>query len=281
MNIFSIIKNYKIYLLLLLVFSLSNCTTAEILKGVYKNSQDRKNDYGGVYKVGNPYKIAGKWYYPKEEDDYSEIGVASWYGEKFNKKLTANGEIFDKDIVSAAHRTLPLPSMVRVTNLENGRKLMIRVNDRGPFAHDRIIDLSEEAAKELGVWNNGTAKVKVEFDSNATRKMFAQKDHDHYVNKKYYKKTANVKKYNRNIDAHKYKNNKSYIQTGAFSTLHNANLMKKRLNSLENVFVENIISRGKRIYRVKVGPFSNEKKANTILSKLSGLGFTDAVITKN
>lgn len=274
MRIFFTKRFYKIYLLLICVAGLSNCTTAEILTGVYKNSQDRKNEYGGVYKVGNPYKIDGKWYYPKEDEDYSEIGVASWYGQKFHNKLTANGEIFNKDIVSAAHRTLPLPSMVRVTNLENGKKLMIRVNDRGPFAHDRIIDLSEEAAKELGVWRNGTAKVKVEFDKGATHKMFAQKDHENYSNKKIYKK-------NKSFSSNSYKNNISYIQTGAFSTLHNANLMKKRLNSLENVFVENVISRGKRIYRVKVGPFSNENKANNILSKLSVLGFKDAVITKN
>ena len=89
---------------------------------------------GGVYKVGKPYKIMGKTYYPKEDYDYSEVGIASWYGSDFHNKKTTNGERYDMNTLTAAHRTLPLPSIVKVTNLENGRSLVLRVNDRGPYA---------------------------------------------------------------------------------------------------------------------------------------------------
>lgn len=269
--------------ILLSIFFLSNCTTAEIIKGVYKNATDEKYEYSGVYKVGNPYKIDGKWYYPKEESDYSEIGIASWYGAEFHNKLTANGELFDKNIVSAAHRTLPLPSIIKVTNLENGENLLVRINDRGPFAHNRILDLSEAAAKELGIWKKGTAKVKVEFDKRATNKMFAQKDHEDYIKNANYKDFSDIKDYKRKYKNIKYKSqhNEQYIQMGAFSSLHNANLMKKMLKSINNVFIEDVISKGRKIYRVKVGPFSNENKANVVLSKISKLGFKNAIIIEN
>ncbi|MGY8959505.1 MAG: septal ring lytic transglycosylase RlpA family protein [Alphaproteobacteria bacterium] len=116
----------------------------------------------GRYKVGNPYKIGDVWYYPKVDYTYRETGIASWYGDAFHGKDTANGEIFDMNAVSAAHRTLPLPSVVRVINLKNGRALKVRVNDRGPFARGRIIDLSRRAAQLLGFERQGTAKVRVE-----------------------------------------------------------------------------------------------------------------------
>ena len=114
------------------------------------------------YKIGNPYEIDGIWYYPERDLNYSSTGIASWYGSKFHGKLTANGEIFNKNIISAAHRTLPMPSMVRVTNLNNGKVLNIRINDRGPYIHGRIIDLSEKAAELLGFKDLGIARVKVQ-----------------------------------------------------------------------------------------------------------------------
>ncbi|MFO1066964.1 MAG: septal ring lytic transglycosylase RlpA family protein [Geminicoccaceae bacterium] len=117
----------------------------------------------GSYKVGKPYQIDGKWYYPKFDPEYDEVGVASWYGDAFHGLSTANGEVFDKNRISAAHPTLPLPSLVRVTNLENGRSVVLRVNDRGPFVDDRLIDLSEAAARELGYQRTGLARVRVQF----------------------------------------------------------------------------------------------------------------------
>jgi rare lipoprotein A len=117
----------------------------------------------GIYKVGNPYQVAGQWYYPQEQPGYDETGIASWYGSEFHGRLTSNGEIFDRNLVSAAHPTLPLPVNVRVTNLDNGRSLVVRVNDRGPFKKGRLIDLSEHAADLLGYRAGGTARVRVTF----------------------------------------------------------------------------------------------------------------------
>lgn len=117
----------------------------------------------GQYKVGQPYQVGGIWYVPREQPDYDKTGTASWYGEQFHMKATANGERFDMATVSAAHTTLPLPSMVEVTNLDNGAKLVVRVNDRGPFVGDRIIDLSREAARQLGFDRQGLAQVRVRY----------------------------------------------------------------------------------------------------------------------
>lgn len=118
---------------------------------------------GAHYKVGKPYQVGGIWYVPREQPDYDETGIASWYGPGFHMKATANGETFDSALVSAAHTTLPLPSWVEVTNLENGRKMEIRVNDRGPFVAGRIIDLSQEAARQMGFEQKGTARVRVRY----------------------------------------------------------------------------------------------------------------------
>ena len=122
---------------------------------------------GGGYKVGKPYQVRGQWYYPAEQPDYDETGIASWYGDAFNGKPTANGETFDMNRLSAAHKTLPLPSLVEVTNLDNGRSMQLRVNDRGPFVDDRIIDLSRAAAEELGVLRPGLARVRVRYVGRA------------------------------------------------------------------------------------------------------------------
>lgn len=114
-------------------------------------------------KVGKPYEINGRWYTPKVDPDYDEVGTASWYGAAHQGKPTANGERFDRFEVSAAHKTLPLPSIVEVTNLANGKRLKVRINDRGPFVDGRIIDLSQEAAKKLGFEKQGVAKVRVRY----------------------------------------------------------------------------------------------------------------------
>jgi len=116
----------------------------------------------GFYKVGQPYQIDGKWYYPGINWSYNETGIASWYGRDFNGKYTANGERYDMNTLTAAHRTLPMPSIVEVTNLDNGRSIQLRVNDRGPYARDRILDVSRRAAQLLGFENAGTAHVRVQ-----------------------------------------------------------------------------------------------------------------------
>ena len=117
--------------------------------------------------LGNAYQIAGRWYKPEEDPDYDRVGTASWYGARFQGRLTANGEVFDRTALSAAHPTLPLPSYVRVTNLENSRSVMVRVNDRGPFSDGRLIDVSEQTAELLGFKQNGMAQVRVEYVDKA------------------------------------------------------------------------------------------------------------------
>ncbi|MGB8274565.1 MAG: septal ring lytic transglycosylase RlpA family protein [Alphaproteobacteria bacterium] len=125
----------------------------------------------GVYKVGKPYQVDGVWYYPQEDYSYSATGIASWYGPDFHGKTTSNGEIFDMNEVTAAHKTLPLPSIARVTNLENGRSLLVRVNDRGPFVNGRIIDVSRRTAQLLGFEAAGTAKVRVDVVADQSRAL--------------------------------------------------------------------------------------------------------------
>ncbi|WEX07189.1 septal ring lytic transglycosylase RlpA family protein [Chelativorans sp. AA-79] len=118
---------------------------------------------GGRYQVGKPYQIKGRWYRPKEDPDYVAEGKASWYGDAFHGRLTANGEVYDMTHLSAAHPTMPLPSYARVTNVNNGSSVVVRVNDRGPFAKDRVIDLSKRAAELLDYKHAGVARVRVEY----------------------------------------------------------------------------------------------------------------------
>jgi rare lipoprotein A len=139
---------------------------------------------GGHYKIGRPYQIANKWYRPSVDRKYDRVGIASWYGVPFHGRKTANGEIFDMDSLTAAHPTLPLPVLARVTNLENGRSLVVRINDRGPYRHNRIIDLSRKTATQLGFKHKGTARVRVQYmrdaplngDDRYERKVLANAD---------------------------------------------------------------------------------------------------------
>jgi rare lipoprotein A len=121
----------------------------------------------GVYKIGQPYQIDNVWYYPQEQPLYDETGIASWYGPNFYGRKTANGEIYDGNQFTAAHKTLPMPVNVRVTNLDNGRSLVVRVNDRGPFSRGRIIDLSRRSAEALGMIQQGVARVRVTYVGRA------------------------------------------------------------------------------------------------------------------
>ena len=135
-----------------------------------KRVATQKGDFkkgGGSYKIGKPYKVAGRTYVPKHQPSYNKVGKASWYGDDFHGRLTANGEIFDMSSLTAAHPTLPLPSYVRVTNLKNGKSTLVRVNDRGPYAHNRIIDLSKRVAQKLDFINDGIANVRVQYVGKA------------------------------------------------------------------------------------------------------------------
>ena len=131
---------------------------------------------GGRDQTGQPYKVKGRWYYPKEDKKYVKVGHASWYGEAFHGRLTANGEVYDQYAISAAHQSLPLPSFIHVTNLDNGRTLVVRVNDRGPFVGDRLLDLSYGAAARLGIVEDGVVRVKIELINAASPLLLSSRN---------------------------------------------------------------------------------------------------------
>jgi len=122
---------------------------------------------GGIYKVGTPYRVGGSWYVPREDTSYDRSGIASWYGNAFHGRRTANGEIYDMHALTAGHPTLPMPSYAYVTNLDNGRTILVRINDRGPYVNDRLIDLSWRSATELGFSRHGLARVRVRYAGRA------------------------------------------------------------------------------------------------------------------
>ncbi len=155
------------------ILCLNACTTGTPeLSGMSPEAQAKIiKSYGGIYKIGKPYKVMGRWYYPKEDYNYKEEGIASWYGEDFNGKKTANGERYNMNTLTAAHRTLPLPCIVKVTNLQNGRSIVVRVNDRGPYVKERIIDLSKRGATLLGYMGQGTTRVRVEIMAKESKQL--------------------------------------------------------------------------------------------------------------
>ena len=279
----------KFLLHILSLFLLVGCSETTFLI----NSAKRIGSWGDepVYKVGNPYKINGQWYYPSVDYQYDEIGIASWYGPGFHGKTTANGEIFDQNKISAAHRTLPMPSIVKVTNLENGKVLdKVRINDRGPFARNRIIDLSKKAAEKLGFIKNGVAKVRVEILEDESRKYVSENSKNILVAEsaevtKVSKKnllpdvdyTEQVKKDdNKMVSNNSILTNKELlIQVGAFSDHRNAKSLIQKLTDFK-AFINRVFINNKYLYRVRIGPINNLNKANEMKKKLFDLGYTSS-----
>jgi rare lipoprotein A len=151
--------------------ALANCSASKIFGDKYSPQVVADGEPvpkgGGVYRVGQPYTINGQTYHPSDNPSYRAEGIASWYGPDFHGRLTANGEVFDMHGISAAHPTMPIPSYARVTDLDNGRSIIVRVNDRGPYARNRIIDVSIGAANALGFYGEGLAHVRVEYIGRA------------------------------------------------------------------------------------------------------------------
>ncbi|MDQ2068761.1 septal ring lytic transglycosylase RlpA family protein [Natronospira bacteriovora] len=199
-------------------------------------------------RYGNPssYEVFGRTYYVMDSaEGYSEEGVASWYGKKFHGQRTSSGEEYDMYALTAAHTRLPLPTYVRVTNLENNRSVIVRVNDRGPFAHDRIIDLSYAAAHRLGLVDAGTGRVRVEALS-------------------------------RHRDGMGIPSGRVRIQVGAFGEAGNARALKERLER-EGIRPVHIRSESGRrgVHRVQVGPLEGEQRIQAMLDRLARAGFED------
>ena len=223
----------------------------------------------------------GKWYYPKEDYNYVETGTASWYGKDFHAKYTANGEVYDMNTLTAAHRTLPLPSIVRVTNLENGRSLVLRVNDRGPFAKNRIIDISKRGAQLLGFQAQGTAKVKVEImaeESKALKAAMTGAPAPTVVVKNEPKTITIPKKVVSSYTetAQNASDGIFYIQAGSFANKDVADNLKSQLHKYGEINIMPAEVNGSRFYRVRVGPFYGKTDANITLLKIKDAGLSDA-----
>ncbi len=234
-------------------------------------------------KIGSPYQIAGKWYVPFAEPDYDEVGIGSWYGPNFHGTPSATGEIFDQNALTAAHPTLPIPSLARVTNLENGRTVVVRINDRGPFVDDRIIDLSKHAARALDYQSNGTAKVRVQYIG------LAPEGHNSvpYEHQAHADRLAGVpsspkpkKVSSRQKDRpHKALYGHLALQVGAFADIKNANMARASLSIFGPSKIVEAESNGQKVYRVFVGEFSNVDEARRLQYKLQRTGKRSIVVS--
>ncbi len=216
-------------------------------------------------KYGNPnsYEVFGKRYHVmKDSAGFTQRGIASWYGNKFHGRRTSNGESYDMYAMTAAHKTLPLPSYIEVTNLKNKKHVVVRVNDRGPFHENRILDLSYTAARKLGIVDSGTGLVEIRVIEPGSRA-----NNDDPV-----KYGAPVRAAPTNADDDGF-----YIQVGAFADADNARRLQNKVATLGDKLVEvnEAVVNGKPVYRVQIGPIYNIDMADDIVAKLGGYGITE------
>ena len=260
--------------------------------------QGRRVAAGGIYKIGTPYEIEGEWYYPQEDATYDNTGIASWYGPKFHGRRTANGEIFDMDLLTAAHPTLPMPVRAKVTNLENGRSVIVRINDRGPFAKDREIDMSRHAADLLGFKEKGTAKVRVQYLGRAplydsAGRLIKRQEPDRFIADKPVTPKEDSKVAAapvapvdvRSSDGKRLlkpvpdvEEKRYAVQVGVFSQRENAVALQSRLAAFAPVKIVEVEMGGATLYRVKMGGANIRADARLTLERLVAAGHTDAVI---
>lgn len=289
---------------------LGACSEAKLASHAVKEVVPQQGKQG-AYKIGKPYQIQGVWYYPAEDYSYDESGIASWYGPDFHGKYTANGETFDQNDVTAAHRTLPMPSLVRVTNLENGRSLVVRVNDRGPFAHGRILDLSRRAAQLLGMETSGTAKVRVQILADESRTLAMQMKGGQEAPQvaaapresvkaetlpapgsreapapvertqaapKPAPEAAPQKLAEQTVRVEPVRTTQMYLQAGAFTRYDNANRTSAALSAIGPTNVTQVTTKNGTFFRVRLGPITNVSEADALLEKVIGSGFPEARI---
>jgi peptidoglycan lytic transglycosylase len=216
-------------------------------------------------KYGNPgsYVVFGKRYHVmKDSRGFSQRGIASWYGKKFHGRKTSNGETYDMYAMTAAHKELPLPAYVEVINLKNKRRIIVRVNDRGPFHENRIIDLSYSAARKLDIVKNGTGLVEIRIVGHS-----GEIRTEDSVSQGAPVRMADAEK---GIDGF-------YIQVGAFVNAVNAKRFQNRITSLSknNVEISEALVNGQTVYRVQIGPINNVETADRIVAKLGGKGINE------
>jgi len=217
-------------------------------------------------KYGNPnsYNVFGKTYYVKDSSvGFQQKGIASWYGNKFHGERTSSGEDYDMYAMTAAHKTLPIPVYVEVINHDNGRKAIVKVNDRGPFHEGRIIDLSYAAATKLGVAKTGTANVSIRVVTTASEAAS--------------NRSAAI------VDSPVVGDGKLYVQVAAFSTEENAlsHLGKLQGEGFRDVRLHIESKKGKALYRVRIGPLPSEQVANQVFSQLKQNNHQNIKIVRN
>ena len=262
------------------------------------------------YKVGNPYQVNGVWYYPAVDYNYDQTGIASWYGPGFHGNQTANGEEYDRDALTAAHKTLPMPTLVRVTNLENGRQIQLRINDRGPFVNDRIIDLSRRSAQLLGMEQQGTAKVRVQIMAEESRQLAlalgageegqpkpAAAPAPKVTTESLVASTATpepsqpaakppatvaaavpLPQPSPIIVQQPVHATNIFIQAGAFLQMANADRLRATLSSVGSARVIPVQLGAQRFYRVRLGPIATVEQADRVLGQVIAMGNKDARI---
>lgn len=272
--------------------AMSGCSSNDPFAGigspVYPGSRPPPKG-GGRYLVGDPYKVAGHWFTPKVQPHYDKVGIASWYGPRFNRRKTSNGEWFDMSYLSAAHPTLPLPSFAKVTNLQNGRAVVVRINDRGPFVANRIIDLSKRAAQDLDMLGKGRAKVRVQYigpaplndDGTKLAALNAALDGGGNVRKRYaaLKKPATPQRRPMVLAAAASAQSGYFVQVGAFADPANVARARARLKGVGPV----VVSPVNGLYRVRLGPLADADSARYALDRVRAAGHTDArlVVAQN
>ncbi len=311
----------RVAALLLTTALLSGCAEANLFGHFAKKATSGEEPpaatgAAATYKVGKPYQVGGVWYYPREDFDYDETGIASWYGPNFHAKMTANGETFDQNAVTAAHKTLPMPSVVRVTNLENGRSLVVRVNDRGPFVNGRIIDLSRRSAQLLGFEGAGTAKVRVQILADESRvlagkvKPAANEPQVAAAPRESVtaetlpppgsqeqakpvqvaarstaapRAVAAAEKVESELAAQTVETmpvraTGIFVQAGSFSRHDNALRLQARLSGVGYPQIQSASVKGQTVYRVRFGPLSSVDEADRLLDSVIAAGQPDAKV---
>jgi len=266
---------------------------------------------GGTYSLGAPYQVAGVWYRPRENSSYDRVGIASWYGELFQGRRTANGEIYDMDRLSAASPTLPLPVYARVTNLENRRSIIVRVNDRGPYASDRIMDVSRRSAEALSFRERGTARVRVQYlgraplngDDSYERRYLASQGWAHVASNRaaparprepvavssigetpslrWQASTRPQARFEPAPIQPAKRAGGVMIQAGSFRNEDNAERARSVLGTIAAVEVASIDGARGRFFRVRLGPFASEQDAAAALSRVTKAGYGGARIVPN
>ena len=303
-KLFYFCKNSKNIFFIIFLILIQGCTSSvEVAANLGKKylipKEEKKRIQKPIYKIGKKYNVGGKYYYPKKDLYYNKTGIASWYGPKFHGKLTANGEIYNQYALTAAHKTLPLPSAVKVTNLKNNKSIVLRINDRGPFVNDRIIDLSSKAADILDLKREGTGLVRVQIlrEKSLYLEKLAKQGSFPEINDLKETELPNItipnkvavkikdtknqkivtKKINYNLK-NLNKEYKIYIKLASFSSKKNAEIMKKKVSYIDKVKIYKIYKSNKTLYQVKAGPFLSVEKVDQLHSLLLQKGMQGAKI---